>query len=291
MMLPLTAMLNHSCFPNISRCIRKLPGGGFLMRVVAARTIKKGEQIFNCYTDMLDPVQVRRAGLQEAKNIDCRCERCEDPRDLGSLGSAVVCPSCRGALLPGGQVWTCAGCGETRPKAKVDELVFVLNKQQKEVLGDPQKKRIEVLEKLLGKWGKVLHPRNLLLVRLRYNLVGLYGRQPGYSQEEMTEALWDRKRELCEDVMVTLKVLEPGMTVRKARLLQELHLPLLMLAQLHLSQGRPPPAVKKEFQRGLITLCLATRVFEGEPEGSWERQTALRNLETSAQVTQIMAGL
>ena len=25
--------------------------------------------------------------------------------------------------------------------------------------------RIEVLEKLLGKWGKVLHPRNLLLVR------------------------------------------------------------------------------------------------------------------------------
>ena len=96
--------------------------------------------------------------------------------------------------------------------------------------------RIEVLEKLLGKWGKVLHPRNLLLVRwvtlghsgspgspghiahnsqkgetdpvsrLRYNLVGLYGRQPGYSQEEMTEALWERKRELCEDVMVTLKV-------------------------------------------------------------------------------------
>ena len=42
--------------------------------------------------------------------------------------------------------------------------------------------------------------------RLRYNLVGLYGRQPGYSQEEMTEALWERKRELCEDVMVTLKV-------------------------------------------------------------------------------------
>ena len=43
--------------------------------------------------------------------------------------------------------------------------------------------------------------------RLRYNLVGLYGRQPGYSQEEMTEALWERKRELCEDVMVTLKVM------------------------------------------------------------------------------------
>ena len=34
-----------------------------------------------------------------------------------------------------------------------------------------------------------------------------------------------------------LQVLEPGMTVRKARLMMELHLPLLMLAQLGLQQG------------------------------------------------------
>ena len=25
----------------------------------------------------------------------CRCVRCEDPRDLGSLGNALLCPSCR----------------------------------------------------------------------------------------------------------------------------------------------------------------------------------------------------
>ena len=121
----------------------------------------------------------------------------------------------------------------------------------------------------------------------------------------MNEQLWDRKRKLCEEVgdfkkiffsstlwfcifpcsnmgryllqwiysldrisqvLETLKILEPGLTVRidsllphilftfitnifsvfksehfifkvrKARLLQELHLPLLMLAQTHLSQ-------------------------------------------------------
>ena len=128
LMFPLTAMLNHSCFPNIARwkllnkttenctfcvywiiehlkkvtqllwtfvpnfllrSVRRPPQGGFLMRVVAARPIKKGqitvqyiiticflmafmrfqhgfrwlnilgEQIFNSYTDMLDPVQVK----------------------------------------------------------------------------------------------------------------------------------------------------------------------------------------------------------------------------------------
>ena len=113
LMFPLTAMLNHSCFPNIARwrkcsilrerwispkplvpnfllrSVRRHPQGGFLMRVVAARPIKKGqitvqyiticflmafmrfqhgfkwlnilgEQIFNSYTDMLDPVQVKK---------------------------------------------------------------------------------------------------------------------------------------------------------------------------------------------------------------------------------------
>ena len=98
---------------------------------------------------MLDPVQVRQAGLQEAKNMDCRwmvdvraveecmcmcmCAGVRGARTRGTWGAwgvrwcappageerAGAGDLCRGALLPGGQVWTCAGCGETRPKAKV----------------------------------------------------------------------------------------------------------------------------------------------------------------------------
>ena len=70
----------------------------------------------------------------------CRCERCCDPTDLGSYGSAVSCnkckvtelcftqfrgaessrtvlhciPSCQGPVLPGGKdgaVWVCEKCG------------------------------------------------------------------------------------------------------------------------------------------------------------------------------------
>ena len=52
----------------------------------------------------------------------------------------------------------------------------------------------------------------------------------------MTEATWIRKKQICEEILETLKVLEPGLTVRKARLMYELHLPLIMMAQVNLNK-------------------------------------------------------
>ena len=54
--------------------------------------------------------------------------------------------------------------------------------------------------------------------------------------QEMTEATWNRKKLLCEEILETLKILEPGLTVRKARLMYELHLPIIMLAQVNLNK-------------------------------------------------------
>ena len=77
--------------------------------------------------------------------------------------------------------------------------------------------------------------------------------------------------------MVLTKVLEPGLTVRKARLMMELHLPLLMLAQIEVQQGAEQVnkssvkndlycllqgRIKKDFQKGLITLKLALKVIQ-----------------------------
>ena len=59
-MFPLTAMMNHSCQPSISRSITTTTGHQptFRMRVVAARALAPGQQIYNSYIDILDPVQV-----------------------------------------------------------------------------------------------------------------------------------------------------------------------------------------------------------------------------------------
>ena len=44
----------------------------FSMRVVAARALGAGEQIYNSYIDILDPVQVRRSHLELTKHMLCR---------------------------------------------------------------------------------------------------------------------------------------------------------------------------------------------------------------------------
>ena len=50
------------------------------------------------------------------------------------------------------------------------------------------------------------------------------------------------------------------MTVRKARIMYELHLPILMMAQLGLSRGDDRVKLKKDFQKGLVTLKIALKV-------------------------------
>jgi len=290
LMFPLTAMLNHSCFPNIARSIHHT-ASGFKMRVVASRPIKAGSQIFNSYIDILDPVQVRKKHLEETKNMICRCERCEDPSDLGTFGSAVLCRGCKGPVIPVLEdtgSWQCKKCEEKMLTEEVDSLIFDIDEEQKDLLANPKLKKIKTIEKFIKKSLTKLDPRNLLIVRLKYNLIGLYGREPGFNSEEMTEATWMRKKQLCEEILETLKVLEPGLTARKARLMYELHLPLIMLAQVNLNKKGDKAAVKKEFQKGLVTLKVALKVFESEPEGSWEREMVGRSQEAVSQIHEIM---
>eukprot|EP00092_Neocalanus_flemingeri_P005018 GFUD01005395.1.p1 GENE.GFUD01005395.1~~GFUD01005395.1.p1 ORF type:complete len:523 (+),score=168.51 GFUD01005395.1:74-1570(+) len=290
LMFPLTAMLNHSCFPNIARSIQYTEKG-FKIRVTASRPIKAGSQIFNSYIDILDPVLVRRKHLEETKNMICRCERCDDPTDLGTYGSAVLCRRCKGPVIPMADdpgAWQCQKCKEKILTEEVDSLISAIDEEQKELLANPKLKKIKTIEKFIKKSLSKLDSRNLLIVRLKYNLIGLYGREQGFTSEEMTETTWQRKKQICEEILETLKVLEPGLTVRKARLMYEMHLPLIMLAQVNLNKGEDKIAVKKDFQKGLVTLKVALKVFEGEPEGSWEKEMVARSQEAVKQIQEIM---
>ena len=65
-------MMNHSCRPSVYRSIYQTGPATFKMSVRAAGSLREGDQIFNSYIDILDPVTVRQKLLMETKNMRCR---------------------------------------------------------------------------------------------------------------------------------------------------------------------------------------------------------------------------
>ena len=124
------------------------------------------------------------------------------------------------------KIWKCQKCPTKYSSDSIDKIVTTLDEEKNNILGDPSKKKVAIIEKFIKKCASKLDGRNLIIVRLKYNLIGLYGREPGYTTEveknwnifriyeilfksslkEMTEADWNRKREICEEIMYTLKV-------------------------------------------------------------------------------------
>eukprot|EP00804_Cyclotella_cryptica_P006772 CCRYP_019533-RB/>CCRYP_019533-RB protein AED:0.01 eAED:0.01 QI:28/1/1/1/1/1/2/247/376 len=69
----LAAKFNHSCSPNV--------GYDFCQnnqRVFTTRDIRKGEQLFCCYSDIVyhEPAWVRRLFLDQKYHFDCQCNAC-----------------------------------------------------------------------------------------------------------------------------------------------------------------------------------------------------------------------
>ena len=67
----------------------------------AARKIRKGEEVTTSYTLTLQGTSYRRKHLKESKYFDCTCQRCQDPTELGSHFSTILCPdeTCQNGLI------------------------------------------------------------------------------------------------------------------------------------------------------------------------------------------------
>ena len=60
-----------------------------------------------------------------------------------------------------------------------------------------------------------LHPNNSLVCLIKLNLCGLYGRLPGWEMPNLTPQNLKRKKDLCEELIAVLNVLDPGISGKK----------------------------------------------------------------------------
>ena len=94
------------------------------------------------------------------------------------------------------------------------------------------------MENFVSKYsGKVLHPNHVLVLDKVYNLAKMYGRMEGYEADDLTDEQLKSKRALCERVLKVLDKIMPGRMRKRAMMMYELHMPLVMLSNRCLQRG------------------------------------------------------
>lgn len=270
----LTSMLSHDCSPNASRFIH----GSYQdnkLQLRAMKDIPKGHKITITYVDTLWPTIGRQKTLQDAKHFKCQCKRCKDPTELKTNGSTLLCEKCGIDGLLVSPSWQCHKCKKKMKAEEAEKQILKAHEEAEKLLGSTENWLVESFEMFLAKYGKMMHPNNMCLVRIKNSLAGFYGRLPGYQMLDMTvnQNLLERKNIVCQETLKVIEILEPHISTTKGILQYELHLPVFMGAQLNMDSGEIDPyTAKKEFQKALDLLKQATDNLQYCPEGSFENQ-------------------
>jgi hypothetical protein len=76
---------------------------------------------------------------------------------------------------------------------------------------------VEKREALWRKYRSVLHPKHAFLMALRCSLSHLYGHAEGYLLDDLPDILFERKIEICKDILSVADVIEPGLSRLRGR--------------------------------------------------------------------------
>jgi len=281
----LASMPSHNCVANATHDFSNRQDG-FKMTMRAVVKIPKGADITHSYTEPLDSIMTRRALLKMGKFFDCNCKRCNDPTELGTYTSALICQKCytkggkdskQGRILPESlakedAMWKCESCDLRMSAENVAKICTKIKFQSEALDANPN---IKEYESFVAKYsGKVLHPNHVLMVDKQYNLAKMYGRMAGYEADVMTDDQLKRKQHLCETVLKVLDKIMPGRMRKRAMMMYELHVPLVMTANRNLqrgpSSGSNPDQLKANLKAGLFNLRMSLEILKDEPEGSFE---------------------
>jgi hypothetical protein len=212
---PLASLMEHSCVPNCS--FRFDMKNGFKIIVEAARDIKPGEHLKTTYTKILCCTMYRQQHLKDSKYFVCTCERCKDPKELGTNFSTLRCMGtdempCNGFQLPVDPIsadceWACEKCPIRVSNEDVSFLLEKINEEIEQILAsEPSAK---VLEDLLEKLERFLHPTHFHMFTLKHALVQIYGTHKDSPVEKLSEEILMRKLKLCDELLRAAETLDP----------------------------------------------------------------------------------
>lgn len=191
-MYPLASSIHHSCVANATKTVTK--EGQLIVR--ATVPIAKGSRIVLSYSNKpMWGTGKRHFDLEKTRfGRPCRCERCRDPSELGTLVSGIFCfrMSCQGGILlpkdPLNQEsdWICNECGG--PK----ELNFIKNLLVKSRMEFDKMDRTAIAdcEAFVKKFEVMLYPHHYLVVDRKMILMQLYWHYSGKGQHNLLNGIF-----------------------------------------------------------------------------------------------------
>jgi hypothetical protein len=180
--------------------------------------IKKGEHLSIAYCNIMMPTDKRKEFLKKERLFTCACPRCEDPTELGSNFSTILCPSpgCPGFSVPtpkksssdGGSagedvVWKCQKCSKVTQAWQVKKVDSKLC----EMVGKT-KPNLENYRELLSKMEELVHPDYYLNFVVNHSLIQMYGEDEATVHDK---TMLEAKVALSNRLLRLIKILDPGM--------------------------------------------------------------------------------
>ncbi|KAH8297375.1 hypothetical protein KR044_011096 [Drosophila immigrans] len=267
------ALFAHSCMPNMVTAIDEQRH----IKVYANRAIAAGEILYNCYTNILMGTEERRHFLKTGKCFDCQCERCLDPTELGTHISSFVCSSCPGGYIirqPETGVWQCLLNAEHT--LKVEFVANLLERAKEEVFH--ARDDIYRLELLLVKLGRLLHGNHYIMLDLKQHIASILRQILQNMAHRPNRKVYERKIRLCQEILLVLKVVAPGLNRLKAIALYELANTQAELGRkLYSEQEHNASDLLAELQQTEVMTREALRMLLYEPISTPEGQLA-RNM-------------
>uniref|UniRef100_A0A1A9UZ37 SET domain-containing protein n=1 Tax=Glossina austeni TaxID=7395 RepID=A0A1A9UZ37_GLOAU len=214
------ALLSHDCIANTVISI----DDSYCMKIYASQEIEPGQIITNCYINVLLGTRERRRILWESKYFHCNCLRCNDPTELNSHISSLLCSNCQGKNLSGYLVenvdvgnYQCLVCCYQKPANEINEYLKLMQMKILKV-----KNNVSQLEQILALLTRTLHPHHYVMVDVKQNISSLLRSVINDTTQYPGIPVYERKIELCQSILQVLKLILPGISRLKAITLYEI---------------------------------------------------------------------
>ncbi|CAG0883805.1 unnamed protein product [Darwinula stevensoni] len=201
-------LFQHDCVPNCEKFLNR-ERSLYLKAVV---DVPKGTPLSISYTDQMWGTVNRQYHLMESKYFTCTCSRCSDPRELGTMFSAVRCNRCRkGYLLyhmgknndTPGKKWKCDGCDNEWSN---EEMELFMEKIGERLIRIPRGD-VPGYEAFIEKQNHVLHPNHFFIVEVTRAICE--------SDLNATGMDLHRREDHCRRLLSLANILCPGLTMAR----------------------------------------------------------------------------